>query len=117
MNIVWVEESFEVISNHVAYLIVRGHNVKPIRWSASIPMVRNVLRITKPDLVIIHAGSVLQRSEAAEMVRFAKEVGAKVIVDTCSPILYEEADGFVDRPFGPEKLAMVIQKVTQSPIS
>ncbi|MBM4401842.1 MAG: hypothetical protein FJ044_01195 [Candidatus Cloacimonetes bacterium] len=116
MNIVWVEENLDVIADHVAYLIVRGHNVRPIYWSAGISLVRKVLRQMKPDLVIIHAGSVIQRSEAAELVYFAKSIGIIVIVDTCSPVLYEEADACIERPFGLERPVTVIQAVTGSQV-
>jgi len=94
------KERFPLIFDYFAgAMIVRGFKVEKIEWnkrwdSSKIDEedINRVIETAKQfDVIILHLGD-KPRGKGADIISQIKRTSAKVIVDSVSPLLFEEAD-------------------------
>ena len=114
MKVLWIdfEDRFHIMSATIEYLLRKGLEVKKFYWFnpeiGGLDIKGAVEAAKEVDIVMVHFSDI-PRGEAAGLLGQIKTTGVKVIVNSASPILFEEADFILGLPFYPSYLVKIIQ--------
>ena len=116
MKVLWIdfEDRFYIMSSTIKHLLREGFEVKEFYWynlEIGGLDIRGAVEAAKEvDIVMVHFSDI-PRGEAAKLLAQIKATKVKVIVNSASPILFEEADAVIGLPFYPSDLVELIKDV------